>query len=289
MNQSIPQLPKTRQVLRGISELPTLPTVMYRMMEALNTPDLSLKKIVSIVLEDPAIASKILKLANSSYYGFQGEVRSIEHAIVLLGTEAVRSLALGSSVFNTIRCPADVSAVDTAGLWTHFLAVAVCSKEIASRSQICEADVAFTAGLIHDIGVLALLCLYPSEYCQIMEEAEAGETSFLQLEMQAFGLNHQDAGAYLASCWRLPEILQSSILHHHGHESIEKGKLEGTIYLADKICRSTHIGWAFTSTDVEILPDEIIRLGASSEQLDEVRCFVQEGREFICEFLDNIG
>jgi len=275
-------------VLKRLSELPTLPVALYRMLDALSDPRLSMAKISQTVSEDPALATKMLKLANSPYYGFQKEVRSVEHAMVLLGVETVKALALGVSIFNTFHDSSDLIGINKAGLWTHFLAVAFCAKQLASIARVSEPDAAFTSGLIHDIGRLALLRLFPSESVAVVEMIKDGGLSLPEAEERAFGLDHQAAGSFLARMWSLPDDLQDTIAFHHDRTALDKGDLVGAVYLAEKICKLRGLGWTGEVRVPEISDDELTQFRITSDQLEEVEKRLMEKQPEINEFFRSI-
>jgi len=275
-------------VLKRLSELPTLPAALYQMLDALSNPKLSMAKISRIVSQDPALASKMLKLANSPYYGFQREVRSVEHAMVLLGVETVKALALGVSIFNTFHDSSDLAGINKAGLWTHFLAVAFCARQFASVVQVSEPDAAFTSGLIHDIGRLALLRLFPSESVAVVEAIEDGELSLLEAEERAFGLDHQTAGSFLAKRWSLPDDLQDAIAFHHDRTALDKGDLVGAVYLAEKTCKLRGLGWTGEVRVPDITDDELTQFHITSDQLEEVEKRLMEKDPEFDEFFKSI-
>ena len=279
---------EVRSVLKRLSELPTLPAALYRMLDALSDPKLSMGRISQIISEDPALTSKMLKLANSPYYGFQREVRSIDHAMVLLGVETVKALALGVSIFNTFHDSINLTGIDKAGLWTHFLAVAFCAHQLASTIQISEPDAAFTSGLIHDIGRLALLRLFPSESVGVVEMIKDGELSLLEAEERTFGLDHQAAGAFLAKRWGLPDDLRDAIAFHHDDAAFDKSDLVGAVYLAEKICKLRGLGWTGEVTVPDITGDELVQFHITSDQLEVVQGRLMEKEPEINKFFNSI-
>ena len=277
-----------KSVLSRLSELPTPPAALYKMLDALSNPKLSMARISKTVMEDPALSSKMLKLANSPYYGFQKEVMSVEHAMVLLGVETVKALALGVSIFNTFHNSTELKGVNKAGLWTHFLAVGLCAQLIAKAARMTAPDVAFTAGIIHDIGRLALLRLFPADSAAVVERLQNGELTLIEAEKEAFGLDHQEAGAFLADHWSLPEELHDCIALHHDEAALKKGRITGAIYLADKICKRRQLGWTGEVVTPELTSDELAALGLSSGQLAEVHERLTEKASYMQEFFKSI-
>lgn len=283
-----PRSRSTKFVLRKISELPTLPTAFYRMLDAMASPRTSMKDISLIVSEDPALTSKMLRLANSPYYGFQQKVLSIDQAMVLLGVETVKALALSVSVFNTFHDANELKGIDKPGLWTHFLAVALCSKEIAAKTRVCEEDIAFTAGIMHDIGRLALLRAFPSESVAIAERAKEGEVSLIAAEEEALGLDHQGAGGFLAEHWRLPRELQDVISSHHDKRALSLGPLAGGVYLSDKICQRLGLGWTGDVIIPEVSEEELNSVRMNGDKLTEVEKQLSEKEAYMKQFFDSI-
>jgi len=283
------QARRTKVVLRRISELPTLPAVVYRMLDALGNPRLSMGRIAEVVSEDPALATKVLRLANSPYYGFAGRVCSIEHAMVLLGLETVKALALGVSIFNTFHSVSRLEGINGAGLWTHFLAVAVSSKEVAAQSGQSQPEVAFTAGLVHDIGRLALLRLFPKECVAIIAQVKEDGTPLIAVEEEAFGLDHQMAGMYLAKRWRLPKELQNVMLSHHASPSPDRPRLVGIVHLSDQLCRKKGMGWTGDLSVEEIDEAAVTSVGLSLDALSAIEQRLSEHEAHIRDFWRTIG
>ena len=289
MRQARPRSLSTEEVIKGISDLPTPSSVLHRVLMAVSDPQGSLERMGKVVAEDPALTAKTLRLANSPYYGSMNEVRTVEHAVVLLGVRAVKTLALSVTVYNAFRSGPGIDFDSVTGLWSHFLAVATCSREIAAKSDACDGEVAFTAGLLHDMGILAFLKAFPTRYQATLAEATAGDGSLLELESKYFGVGHQFAGEYLAGVWKLPEELRRAIGNHHsGHRAIGNG-LDGAVYMADRICLQSGFGYTAEFRNGEPLTAAEVRaVGLSLKQLDDVESHLLKSKDYIEGFLQAI-
>jgi putative nucleotidyltransferase with HDIG domain len=213
-----------QSLVEDIGELVSLPEVVVKINELVNKTDASAAQIAQVISQDPAIASRILKVANSSMYGGQRQIDSITRAVTLLGTKQIRDLVLtttAAKVFDGI--PNDVISVED--FWHHSLYCALLAHELAKISKIVNADTMFTAGLLHDIGHLVMFNRVPEESAASILLTIQGELSMepYQAEKQVLGFDHAEVGAALARQWGLPEILVSCIgFHHDLHSATEE-------------------------------------------------------------------
>lgn len=205
-----------QSLVDDIGELVSLPEVVLKINELVNRADTTATQIAQVISQDPAIATRILKVANSSMYGGQRQIDSISRAVTLLGTKQIRDLVLtttAAKVFDGI--PNDVISVED--FWHHSLYCALLSHELAKVSKTVNADTMFTAGLLHDIGHLVMFNRIPEESASAILLTIQGESSMepYQAERQVLGFDHAEVGAALARHWGLPEILVSCIGFHH--------------------------------------------------------------------------
>ncbi|MGD8783080.1 MAG: HDOD domain-containing protein [Thioalkalispiraceae bacterium] len=203
-------------LIDDMDQLISLPEVVIKINELVNRADTSVAQIAQVISQDPAIATRILKVANSSMYGGQRQIDTINRAVTLLGTKQIRDLVLtttAAKVFDGI--PNDVISVED--FWHHSLYCALLAHELARVSQSVNADTMFTAGLLHDIGHLVMFHRLPEESVAailLTIQGEAGMEPY-QAERQTLGFDHAQVGAVLASHWGLPDILVSGIGFHH--------------------------------------------------------------------------
>jgi HD-like signal output (HDOD) protein len=147
---------KVAEILRNITSLPTLPDVAMKVLEMSERPDVSMRSIGDIVERDPVIATRLLKLVNSPFYGIRREVTSIHQALLILGLSSLRNLVLSSSMTDLFNSAGSVGSFDRRELWRHSIATAIAARSLAAKTRLADSDVAFTAGLIHDVGKIVI-------------------------------------------------------------------------------------------------------------------------------------
>jgi HD-like signal output (HDOD) protein len=230
------------KILRRVKELPPMPQTIFKAREILGDPKSSAKEVARILETDQAIAAKVLKMANSAYYGLMGKVSSIQHASVVLGYKTLAeivTLAGGSAVLGSTLEGYDLAAGD---LWRHSLGVAFGSKIIASRKHPALANDAFAAGLIHDVGKL-VLDPYVKERKEAFQAFMAGEQRpFLLAEKEILGFDHAEIAFELCEAWNVPQDLLSAIRHHHAPAKGNGNDLTAMVHTADVIAMMSGIG-----------------------------------------------
>lgn len=230
-------------VLREIKNLPTLPDVATKVIELSDDPDVSPKAIADAVERDPAIATRLLKLVNSPYFGIRGTVSSINQSLVFLGVSNLRNLVLSTCVMDLFNQEGEVGTYDRRGLWVHSMATAIAARELSKRMRVVDPEVAFTAGLIHDVGKVVLDKFFPNDFKRIVELMDAHHAAMIDAEAAVMGLTHADVGLHLAHNWSLPEILRDAIGCHHAPRSARKSpELAALIGYADRIVRELRLG-----------------------------------------------
>jgi len=205
---------KVLAVLSRVRELSSPPTILNETLRLINDQDVSTKELSDIILKDPSLTSRILKIANSSFYGLPKEVTTVNQAIMVMGLNAVKYFILSIAVFNQVLAQKTKSHLDQKHLWTHFLEVASASKKIAEHIDYELPEEAYVAGLLHDIGLVLLESYFPIEYEGVLRLASQGK-SICQAEKEVFGLDHQEVADYVAERWKMPNVLREPLCHHH--------------------------------------------------------------------------
>ena len=201
---------KTEAVLKTIKELPPLPLVVHKLLQVMDDPNSSADDISQVLNSDQAMASKVLKLVNSSFYGLSGKVTTVQRAIVILGLSSIRNLALGLGVTKLMARAGNGELQQR--FWDHSIATAVACETVARSTQRMIPEEAFVAGLLHDIGHLVLLMTAPDEFRQVMD---GGPTNMVERETKIIGMSHTRAGQKLLKTWKLPTMLCDAIRFHH--------------------------------------------------------------------------
>ncbi|PID81558.1 hypothetical protein CSB20_02360, partial [bacterium DOLZORAL124_64_63] len=193
-----------------IKDLPPLPLVVQKLLQVMDDPNSSADDISQVLSADNAMAAKVLKLVNSSFYGLSGQVASVPRAIVILGLSSIRNLALGLGVTKLMARAGNGELQQR--FWAHSIATAAACETVARATQRIIPEEAFVAGLLHDIGHLILMMAAPEEFRQVMA---GGPDNLVQREIQAIGMAHTKAGQKLLRSWKLPTMLCDTIRFHH--------------------------------------------------------------------------
>jgi putative nucleotidyltransferase with HDIG domain len=202
-----------RDVQQRVQELPALAKAVQEVVRALNDDDLDLEAIARRIAVDPAMVSKILRAANSPFYGVSGHVGSVHHAVRLIGVRTAGTLVTAASIMRTVSAPSG-AGFDFHRFWAHSLATAVCSQELA-RGCRYPATAAFLAGLLHDIGQVALATYYPQEFATAMLRSHERDCPLYQAEDEVLSLNHAQVGAWIAEHWHFTSDVSQAIGAHH--------------------------------------------------------------------------
>lgn len=209
---------RIEKVISGLDQLPTLPTVYHHLQRMLSDPRVSAKDIGTIIEQDPALATKILKVVNSSYYGFPRKVSTISHSVVILGFNEIKHMALSVSLLKMFGKNGKNEVFDYPGFWKHSLGVAVCAGIIgrkAGQAKCASHEEAFVAGLLHDIGKVIEEQFLHDEFAGVIAVRESENLRLIEAEKRVIGLTHQEIGSYIAEKWKLPSVLEAAIGFHH--------------------------------------------------------------------------
>ena len=208
--------PAIRERLEKCSSLPSLPAVAIQVLRLCQSEDLDLAQIAKVITNDPALSAKMLRLVNSPSYGLRQQVRTVSHALALLGVNAVRTLALSFSLASDLRRSRQ-PGIDLNIYWKRSALSAVAARELAATVGLTgNKEEAFLAGLLQDIGRLALARVAPELYAPLSERAGGDHVVLEMLERGELGADHAEVGEWLTSNWNLPAPLCLAVGHSHG-------------------------------------------------------------------------
>ncbi|MCC2956658.1 HDOD domain-containing protein [Massilia sp. IC2-477] len=234
-------------LLGGVDELPSLPAVVMELLGSIEQEDIDIGVLAKKVANDPALTAKTLRLANSSAYGLQVKVTTIQQAMTFLGFEATRNLITAAALtgcFPAGRCP----GFNDKDFWRHSIASAACARALARRVRF-NADYAFTAGLLHDIGRLVLVARFPERYQAVLSLRDKSDGELIDAERTLLGVDHVDAGVALAAHWNFSDTMRQAIAYHHAPEEPGAGFLATIVHVASGVVHAL---------DLAGNPDELV-------------------------------
>jgi len=195
-----------------LNELPPFPIVAIKALQLVSNEKAPMRELSELISTDAALSSEILRIANSALYGLRMEVESALTAMVLLGLDRIKSVVVTSALRHYIGRSLDAPWMRTC--WRHSLATALLAKDLAKGSTTSE-DVAYTAGILHDLGRLALAMAFPTRYSEFVMNPEPTSLATLEAERELFGIDHCQAGEMLMSRWNIPRNLVAVAAQHH--------------------------------------------------------------------------
>ena len=220
-------------IVRTLHDLPSLPAVVMELLTSIDQEDVDISVLAKKVSHDQALTAKTLRLANCSLYGLQVKVTTIQQAIIYLGFQTTRNLITAAAVtgcFAQGQCP----GFDDKAFWRHSIAAGACCRVLARRLRFNQ-DVAFTAGLLHDIGRLVLVSTFPEQYQQVLEYQRQQDVGVLDAERAIMGVDHVDAGMALSDHWNFSDTMKMAIAHHHDPDAPGAGLLAAIVHVANAI------------------------------------------------------
>ena len=200
------------RILRS-PRLPSLPSIALEVIDLVQQSDVDINEIANTIQNDPALSGKILKTVNSSFYGQAYTVSTISHALVVLGLNSVKTLALGFSLVSNLK-ESGGEGFDHLRYWRRSIYAAAAAKMFAKRNTLVQQEEAFLGGLLQDLGMLVFNQTLGLEYTRLLERAGGCHAKLLELEEQVLDVNHAQVGAALADSWKLPPLLVAPIRYH---------------------------------------------------------------------------
>ncbi len=237
---------KLQKRLENLDHMPTIPTVLVPLLRYLEQPleELDLQEVTALISQDGSLVSKCLHLANSPLFGRPQSVDSIRSAVVSLGLQRMRDIAVSCSVLALM--PNRKTFCDPIAFWEHSLGCALVSREFARRIGYVDPGKAYLAGLLHDIGIVAHLWIMPGEFESAMQLAQSEAIALDEAEERTLGVTHGDTGKTVGERWHLTPDLIAVMAYHHRVESAPAHRdLVALVSLSDLLCRMSGIGYGY--------------------------------------------
>ena len=257
-----------------IGNMPSLPTTVSKVLEVCNNPNTSPADLNHVISLDPVLVGRVLKLINSAYYGLGQQVTNLVRAIIMLGINTVKNLALSTAVMGNLSVSKDFQGLNIEGFWRHSLCVGVAAKILAKQRGIDtkQTEEYFTAGLLHDIGKIPLNAVLLKDYMLTVSNADRERIALYKAEDKNLGINHCITGAMIAKAWKLEGAVGDAIVNHHNCSEYtgEHRDLIFSIVAANRFASISEMGFSGDRYPEKI--DNIVwdTLGVSSGVFDDM-------------------
>jgi len=269
-----------RAHVEEITTLPSLPAIAHQIIALTDNDLLSVNKLDRIIENDPAISAKILSVANSAFYGFHTPVKTLKNAIMRIGFNSVRNIAIGIAIMTVLHDENRQSIPDYERIFNHSVAVGFIASLLSKRTKNGITDEIVISGILHDIGLLILSRHFPERYRDVMNIFEEGK-SLSDAEKEVFDFSHCEIGNWLAGKWGLPDTVTDTILYHHNPSQAVKNMVHiATVHVADYIVDNHVIRATVSDYIAPFDPSSLTLLGMSEENLKDIVIEVRSGSFF---------
>ncbi|HRJ27499.1 MAG TPA: HDOD domain-containing protein [Fimbriimonadaceae bacterium] len=258
-------------ILQKTTDLPTIPAAALRVIQEADLSSCTASTVASTISTDQSLTAKVLRLSNSAYYGLSREIVDLQEAVVVLGMRCVRNLAMVAATYPWMSKALTGYSLEPRAMWTHSFGTAVGAQLIAQRARIKNDDTAFTAGLLHDLGKVALSVWLEKRFNVIVSVAERESLPFNLAEKRVLGFDHTEVGYHLAKSWNIPDTLALAIRYHHApSESPVKNTFVDCVHVGDYLTMTMGFGLGGDGLHYEFDEDSLDRLGLSFTDLDAI-------------------
>ncbi len=270
LDQAVKTKPSLNDLIQKSGDLPVLPVTAQNVLSLMSDPDVSIEKIKKLVSGDPGLATKLLKVANSAFYGGYRDIQNLTQAILRLGLTSVRNIVLATSMKNVYK----KFGLTEKLLWEQLIGSAIASSTIARQTRRADPEDAFVGGLLHDVGMVIINNEYPDEFVKVTEHIYNESMGFAEAEAEVFDFTHRQVGAIVVKKWGFPENLELLVKNFDNAEYINKDRavlsMVSIINLADLMCQKFGVGLRkHVNSEVNFgnLPES---LGLNAERFNEL-------------------
>jgi HD-like signal output (HDOD) protein len=251
------------------SEISSIKQTITQILNTISDPNSSAKDLGNAIEVDPPLSAKILKLANSAFYGFLRRISDIQEAIVCIGFDAVRDLALSQKVCELFAKTDVIDGYSRISLWKHSIASAICGRLIYKSVFIEGGEHIYAAGLLHDLGIIVIDQFMQFDFINILRKINIDKSNLVNVEDSVLGYNHMDIGGAISENWNFPDELTAAIGNHHTPDRVEErfSKIVSTIFISEYITQIKNIGYDESPYKNKILFNKCLRKLKLKEKL----------------------
>ena len=258
-------------IVNKVEDMKVLPEIINKIIVLTDDPDSTVHDMEEVILQDQVLTTKILRLANSAYYGYARKISTISQATVLLGFQAIKGIALASTVRTYLMDELRGYSLEKNELWSQSQTCAIVSRFIAKSIKYYNPEEAYIAGLLRDIGKTILNQHMEKEYMEVLLKMEEGNISFLDAEREVLGFGHAEIGEKIAEKWNLPKDLVEAIGYHHTPElAIINPLLVSIVHIADAITMMMGVGLGLDGLSYSLSPIAIDNLNLDELQFQTI-------------------
>lgn len=277
-------------VEKAMVDLPSLPTCIVQVVQATEKETVSTHEIEELIGADPAIATKLLRVVNSAYFGMPRQISSINQSIAILGLHQVRNLVLSIGVLNALSSSSEHLQKMQRRFWERSFGAAKCAQLLANYKDLPAKiqETVFVAGLLHDVGILFLFTQFTTPYAAVVKYAQANPDRLVDIERRILHIDHAQLGGMLANKWNFPENLEELIAKHEDPGDPEANATVSCVHIADRVaCQVTSDG--VFDTDAELSDEYMDWLGMDKEEFESLKAHVKEQIAHSSELLGIFG
>lgn len=258
-------------IVSKVDDINMLPNVLQEIIVISDDPNSTITDMENVILKDQTLTTKVLRLANSAYYGYARRISTISQATILLGFKTIKSIALASTVSKYMTAELKGYALEENQLWQQSQTCAIIARYISKLTKKADPEEAYIAGLLRDIGKTILNQNMLKEYEEVSKLVSEDGISFLQAEEMVFGFNHAEIGARVSEKWNLPSNLVDAISHHHNPENAEvDSNLVSIVHIADAITVMMGVGIGLDGLQYNLSEKAILDLELTEIDLENI-------------------
>jgi HD-like signal output (HDOD) protein len=259
-----------KRLEQSLKELPPLPTAVAKVLDETNRQEPDMHKIDEIVSGDQALASKVLRIVNSAYYGLSRQVNSVGQAVLILGIQQIRTITLSVGSISAFSSRGPVDSDGMRRFWQHSFATAAACTALCSKLNVDRktSDEISTIGILHDVGRMFFFCNFKPSYQKLVQKALQNGTTYENEEYAFLGDTHAGIGAIVADKWELPETIVEGIRLHEGPFEVDMPKATAILAVADWMNKQYYYEGPAPIASID--PELLEALGLSEEELQEI-------------------